>query len=658
MYLHSWLEISYLHIFCAVLGELSNKILCEMERYRSTPSVVSKKLNFTLKIFLISFSVTNCSVSKQQQVMGPIKKKGERGNAKNFITRTKAIRKLQVSLADFRRLCIFKGIYPREPKNKKKANKGSTAPVTFYYTKDIQYLMHEPILQKFREHKTFAKKLTKALGKGEIGDAKRLEENRPKYKLDHVIKERYPTFLDALRDIDDALSMLFLFANMPATSVVTAKVTSQASKLTNQWLAYVAKERALKKVFVSIKGVYYSATVKGQEIRWLVPFKFAQNIPSDIDFKIMHTFLEFYSTLLHFVLYKLYNDAELTYPPKINENRLKGIGGLSVYMLETNENKSLLLPVDSTTSKDAEETLISKAELEKAFAADKQDTEESEEKSNEEEAEIDNVETTELDEFKDNNKNTGDKLAQPSKYANEVSELFSKFTFFIGREVPVDILEFVILSAGGKVISEAGLDELASNDYDLSSVTHQIVDRPKVLKKVQGRTYIQPQWVFDCVNKSQLLNVSDYAPGETLPPHLSPWGDAGTYDPEAPLEEIEGDENEEDDIESGENAEDDVEEQLEDDDLREQKELEMEAAGVKFSSLKEGEKKSGNKRKIHEVAADDEKDLKLIMMSNKQRKLYKKMQYGLNKQDSRKAELEKKRKLLEKKKRELAKSQD
>lgn len=45
-----------------------------------------------------------------------IKKKNTSGNARNFITRSQAVRKLQVSLADFRRLCIFKGIYPREPR--------------------------------------------------------------------------------------------------------------------------------------------------------------------------------------------------------------------------------------------------------------------------------------------------------------------------------------------------------------------------------------------------------------------------------------------------------------------------------------------------------------------------------------------------------------
>jgi len=82
------------------------------------------------------------------------------------------------------------GIFPREPRHRKRANKGSSAPTSFYYTKDIAYLAHEPILKKLRDHKAFAKKLARALGRGEWSDAKSLEDNRPVYRLDHIIKER------------------------------------------------------------------------------------------------------------------------------------------------------------------------------------------------------------------------------------------------------------------------------------------------------------------------------------------------------------------------------------------------------------------------------------------------------------------------------------
>lgn len=572
-----------------------------------------------------------------------IKKKGTTGNAKNFITRTQAVKKLQLSLADFRRLCIFKGIYPREPRNKKKANKGSTAPTTFYYYKDIQYLLHEPVLHKFREHKTFSKKLNKALGRGEVGDAKRLEEHRPKYKLDHVIKERYPTFLDALRDIDDALNMLFLFAIMPATDKVSARVTKDANEICNQWLAYVARERALRKVFVSIKGVYYEAVVKGVEVRWLVPFKYPQNIPSDIDFRIMLTFLEFYSTLLHFVLYKLYTDVGLVYPPRLDQKKIKGVGGLSAYILETQQSNALQLANQDDGAAGAQ---IDSKSLKAALDADAVAVDEDED-------EDEDVREIELDVFEDANKNTGDVLAQPTQFDNAVSSLFEGFIFYVGREVPLDVLEFLILSSGGQMISEIALDELKlaneDTELDLSKVTHQIVDRPKVLSRVQGRTYVQPQWVFDCVNKAQLIAVNDYLPGETLPPHLSPWGDAAGYNPEEILPEVESEEEEEDeDVDvSDEDAEDVEEEEDQDEDLAAQKELEQEAQGVKFSDAKETSK-TKKRSKPAKTAEEEEKELKMIMMTNKQKKLYKKMKYSNEQKENRQDELRQKRRKLEK----------
>jgi len=176
------------------------------------------------------------------------------------------------------RLCILKGIYPREPKNKKKANKGSTAPSTFYYAKDIQYLMHEPILAKFREYKTFSKKMAKVMSKGQYSTAKSLAENKPIYTLDHIIKERYPTFTDALRDLDDALCMIFLFATMPKTDKIKAETIENCQRIAAEFQHYVLHTRSLRKVFLSIKGIYYQAEVKGQTITWLVPYQFSQDV--------------------------------------------------------------------------------------------------------------------------------------------------------------------------------------------------------------------------------------------------------------------------------------------------------------------------------------------------------------------------------------------
>lgn len=75
------------------------------------------------------------------------------GEGARFITRKAALNKLQLTLRDFRTLCIVKGIYPREPKHRRRAQQGKTGIQTLYLRKDIQFLLHEPIIWKLRELK-------------------------------------------------------------------------------------------------------------------------------------------------------------------------------------------------------------------------------------------------------------------------------------------------------------------------------------------------------------------------------------------------------------------------------------------------------------------------------------------------------------------------
>lgn len=93
-----------------------------------------------------------------------------------------------------------------------------------------------------------------------------------------VLALRYPTFIDAVRDLDDALSMLFLFATMPVTDKISHDVVEDCQRLTAEFQIYVMKSRSLRKVFFSIKGIYYQAEIKGQTVTWLVPYQFAQTV--------------------------------------------------------------------------------------------------------------------------------------------------------------------------------------------------------------------------------------------------------------------------------------------------------------------------------------------------------------------------------------------
>ncbi|KAI9729533.1 MAG: mRNA-binding ribosome synthesis protein nop7 [Cirrosporium novae-zelandiae] len=639
--------------------------------------------------------------------MPKIKKKGTSGQAVNFITRTQAVRKLQISLPDFRRLCIFKGIYPREPRNKKKASKASTPSTTFYYTKDIQYLLHEPLIQKFRDHKALQKKVSRLLGRGQVAEAARIEKIlKPKISLDHIVKERYPTFVDALRDLDDALNMLFLFANLPSSKYVPPKIIELCKRLCHEFEHYVITTHSLKKSFLSIKGIYYQASIQGQDILWVVPYKFVQRVTGDVDFRIMATFVEFYSTLLGFVNFRLYTTIGLVYPPKFSQTSDESGAELGAFTLEgqaiTQPTITSDAPETNHSITNGSESAENQAVVDKTVAKLKESGEPAELESTQDTS---TQETAEADFDKFEVTGPGaDTLPEPSLTNSEAGTLFEPFTFFLSRETPRHSIEFLLRSFGCKRV---GWDEVLgagafTHDETDPKITHEIVDRPPLPEsatadrdenstavrpgtRIPGRTYVQPQWVWDCVNAGKLLRSDLYAPGAQLPPHLSPFIKAtkGAYDPSIPLSaqepenEIEeaaakaleatgGDdpnspeddahpsdsEASEDEEFTGFNSDVDVDDndEITTAQLAHQRELEAEAAGIPFSDNDANSKKAAEIRKKaarKKKAEEEELQRQRMMMSNKKRRLVDQMMYSKRKGDKEAEKLRGKRRRIE-----------
>ncbi|KAF5382959.1 hypothetical protein D9757_006387 [Collybiopsis confluens] len=619
--------------------------------------------------------------------MGRLRQKGKAGAAKAYVTRSAAIKKLQCSLADFRRLCILKGIFPREPKSRKRANKGSSAPTSFYYAKDIAYLAHEPVLKKLREHKAFAKKLSRALGRGEWSSAKNLEENKPVYTLDHIIKDRYPTFIDALRDIDDALCMIFLFASLPSNPRIPPSLIENCSRLAAEWQLFVMRSGALRKAFLSIKGVYYQAEIMDQTVTWLVPYQFTQNIPIDVDVRVMLTFLELYQTLLGFVFFKLYTDAELVYPPPLDIKKDELAAGVGAYLLQETSQKQPKPAAPKAKVVEVEGRQVSGKDVYKTIktlASSPSDSNDMDVDSNAEMGSKDSGEEFVVQPSKSDALTTSLPTLQSLEALPQSvnAALFAPYTLWLSRETSRPIFEFLVRSFGGRIGWPSSSGGGSPFDESDNSVTHVIIDRP-VTEQIQEteeqrtrrlkRKYIQPQWIVDCINAGKILLEAPYAPGETLPPHLSPFGEyEGAYDPAVTTSGdnlVAGDEEEESEEEDVEVE--DAEEEMadgnvlkavlsaapEDEAVLRAAELAAEAAGIDPTAFEKEVAKSQRRSKKKESASSSaaaevaETDMNKMMMSNKQKKLYEKVKHSQNKRNLERSKLEDRKKIIQKQKR-------
>ncbi|TKY63217.1 Pescadillo-like protein [Spatholobus suberectus] len=444
--------------------------------------------------------------------------KKKEGNAAKFVTRSQALKQLQISLPLFRKLCILKGVTPREPKKKFKGTHQ-----TYYHVKDIAFLHHEPLVEIHRAIRVHERKIKKAEAKKNQERANRLREKTPKPKIDRIIRQRYPRFVDALGELDDCLTMVHLFAALPASESKKIEVerVHRCRRLAHEWQAFISRTHKLRKTFVSVKGIYYQAEFEGQTITWLTPHSLQQVVSDDVDITTMLNFLQLYEPLLGFVNFRLYHSINLKYPP-ILDPRLEALAAdlyaLSRYVSANtrssvvNSEASQAESEQMDTKKKEVETGNEKSELRLAQLQHQLP-------SNEPGALMHLVEEV-----------TGeDEEDQDTK---ECKKLFKNMKFFLSREVPRESLLFVIPAFGGILSWEGEGAPFGESDQ---SISHQIVDRESQGHRFLSREYVQPQWVYDCVNARIILPTENYLVGRIPPPHLSPFIDydeEGAYIPD------------------------------------------------------------------------------------------------------------------------------
>lgn len=435
-------------------------------------------------------------------------------------------------------------------------------------------------------------------------------------------------------------------------------------------------------------------------------------IPNDVDFRIMLTFLELYQTLLGFVLFKLYTDENLVYPPRFDE--AKDAAGAGVGALALTEASAAALNGTSgadagggagrtggTRALDKDGNKVSPRDVKRQIKAISSQAgpsdlaKEDDEAATAPAAAADSELVEDVDQFvsqpsKSEAAASGSELATlsdltaASASGADGQRLFAPYTFYISRECPRGVVEFVLRSFGATP-SRVGWDEVAGAGSAVTEsderITHHIVDRPPATAGARPnhpgkRVYVQPQWIIDCANARRVLPHEPYAPGRTLPPHLSPFVDEeevarrGGYIPAEARAQLGMDEDETAQIVEDDSSEDEDEEEAAEEEeadaaekversalaalladpadptgaLLDAAELEAEAAGgdtakaladvrAQHAKAAKAAKKAGSAAAKGKAKGEDaeQREMARMLMSNKQKKLYNKLSYTAGK---------------------------
>lgn len=454
---------------------------------------------------------------------------------------------------------------------------------------------------------------------------------------------------------------------MPSSGKIKSSITRKAKDVACAWGAYCAINNCITKSFISIKGVYVEAKILSHNVRWILPHSFAQHLPKDVDYKVMSTFFEFYECLLDFVLFKLYNDMGIKYPFS-NVDNLVTLGSsstlLSAYLqtltkVFSDRSAGISNVITAATQEQsAEQSNEDKASATKVIEASKvleniDNDQDMKDSDDEDDNEDDNNESI-INPLKAALQSVANEENTTSNIDDIIDEeslkrknLFSGLVFFLSREVPRGYLEIIILSYGGKVGWESDDSTIGIKD---KSITHHILDRPKEMIPSKyfdnlptNREFIQPQWVLDSANFLHRLPPSKYAIGVSLPPHLSPWvnDEEEGYKPKYREdierlmngEMVDDEAEEEDDVVGTETIEKDEKEGSDNNDKPSDKE-----------ESEDDDEEETTKKSSTENEEEENKALAKLMMSKKAKRLYGRMQHGIQEKQKNVETLERKRK--------------
>ena len=309
--------------------------------------------------------------------------------------------------------------------------------------------------------------------------------------------------------------------------------------------------------------------------------------------RLMSIFVEFYTTVLGFVNFRLYHSLNLSYPPQLSTVTEAGEADMEDRVAALNQS------LQRTVMEEDDENMDN----------------------------IDSIAVADEEKMKE--------AVHEREMKEKQSNLFKGLKFYLGREIPREPLVFMIRAVGGEVSWDSSVGVGATFPVSDPSITHQVMDREvsSVGEMVLGRFYIQPQWIFDSINRREKCREKDFALGETLPAHLSPFvsdrerrvGDYVPPEQKALEENLEegGEEEEEESNDENEGADSGNEDNAESDEESEEEE-ESEGKEVKMG-VKVGVMEKFDDDHEQKMEEDEEYKLRVMMIKKKHRNLYKSM---------------------------------